>query len=221
MVYKFPDSARFGKVVPKTRICEKAKSPTKLKRLFAEQIDKIIWSYKLSPETINIPASDSVKEIQVFTIELKTENPDNALLAAIDRAVPSPIIFILGYGGKIRYAAAYKRPSLADANKWVVSDYCETEWIDMANSRQVELPIALNMGALYEALLRNFIQLPGNPEEGVEELIARVERLNALRREVAKLKNKRDKTRQFNRKVEINAQIKRLEGEVAILAGSQ
>ena len=220
MVYRFPDSARFGKVVPKTRICEKAKSPTKFKRLFAEQVDKIIWSYKLSPETINIPASDSVKEIQVFTMELKTENPDDALLAAIDKAVPSPIIFILGYEDKIRYAAAYKRPSLADANKWVVSDYCGTEWIDVANSPQVDLPIALNMGALYEALLRSVIQLPGNPEEGVEELIARVGRLNALRREVETLKRKLLRTKQFNRKVEINAEIRGVEKLISKLEHS-
>jgi hypothetical protein len=35
----------------------------------------------------------------------------------------------LGLGGKIKVIATHKRPSEADAGKWVVSDYFSTAWL--------------------------------------------------------------------------------------------
>ena len=69
---------------------------------------KIIWSYKLSPETLNLPAKGGVDEIQIFTLILKNENLKNDVLAAIDKAIPSPIIFILRLESRIKKEKQFK-----------------------------------------------------------------------------------------------------------------
>ncbi len=53
--FTFPQKAFLGRNIPKNRIYEHA-SPTKaLKELFVREVDRITWSYKLSPETLNLP----------------------------------------------------------------------------------------------------------------------------------------------------------------------
>ena len=140
MVYKFPESAKFGRVIPKSKIYQHASPSTKVKNLFVQQVEKITWSYKLSPETINIPASDGVQEIQVFTVSLRTGELSTDVMHTIDKAIPSPILFELKYGGKTKYAAGYKRPSEADKSKWVVSSYMQSDWLK-GNAPVSELPV--------------------------------------------------------------------------------
>ena len=124
--FDYPKSAAFGRVLPKNKIYEHAGANTALKDLFVREVDQIVWRYKLAPETINLSATKSVAEIQVFDISLKTRQLDEAVLRAIDKAIPFPLIFELSHGDKHKAMAAYKRPSEADSAKWVISEYFAT-----------------------------------------------------------------------------------------------
>jgi len=145
LLYDFPKAAAFGRIVAKTKIYEHASPNSRVKELFVREIEKITWAYKLSPATINLPAGEGVQELQIFVITLRTETLAHEVLRAIDKAIPSPILFQLNYNGKSRYVAAYKRISEADKSKWVISSYFETEWI-ADNLEKTELPVVLNMG---------------------------------------------------------------------------
>jgi hypothetical protein len=128
-LFDWPRAAAFGRVIPKNKIYEHAGANTALKELFVREVDQIVWSHKLAPETINLAATKSVAEIQVFRISLKTPSFDHDVLRAIDRAISFPLIFELHRGGRVKLAAAYKRPSEADSTRWVVGDYFESDWL--------------------------------------------------------------------------------------------
>lgn len=53
--YDFPKKAAYGKVIPKNKIYAYTNPRTRIKELFVRDVDKIIWSYKLSPQTLNLP----------------------------------------------------------------------------------------------------------------------------------------------------------------------
>jgi hypothetical protein len=72
IVRNYPKQAAFGRTLPKNKIYEHSGANTRLKDLFVEQVEQIVWRYKLAPETINLPAKPGVPEIQVFAIQLKT-----------------------------------------------------------------------------------------------------------------------------------------------------
>ena len=57
--------------MPKNKIYERATVTPRLRQLFVEQVDAIIWQYKLAPETINLRPTASVPEIQIFRIRLR------------------------------------------------------------------------------------------------------------------------------------------------------
>ena len=213
----YPKQAAFGRTLPKNKIYEHSGANTRLKGLFVEQVEQIVWQYKLAPETINLPAKPGVPEIQVFTIQLKTPELHQDVLCCIDGAVPFPILFELSHGqgeeGRTQLIAAYKRPNEADASRWVRSDYFATDWLP-ARSERAAMPLALDLASLYEQLLHRLIPLPARPQEPLAELVARVELVAAKRREVEKAASKLTKEKQFNRKVAINATLRTLKTEL-------
>ena len=212
-VFNFPKAAAFGRKVAKSKIYQHATPSTKVKNLFVQQVEKITWAYKLSPETINLPASDGVQEIQVFSVSLRTGELSTDVMNTIDKAIPSPILFELKYNGKTKYAASYKRPSEADKSKWVVSSYMQSDWLE-GNAPVSELPVMLNMGALYQSFLTSLSPLPFTKGENLDRLVSRIDLLRAREREAGKLENQINKEKQFNRRVELNRRLNKLKKEI-------
>jgi hypothetical protein len=212
----YPPQAAFGRVLPKNKIYEHSGASTRLKDLFVKQVEQITWQYKLAPETIHLPARSDVQEIQIFSIQLKTPELHHDVLRCIDGAISFPIVFELNSGGKTQITAAYKRPNEADASRRVLSDYFATDWLP-GDSKRVAMPVALHMAGLYEQLLYRLIPLPARPQETLAELVARVEQVQAKQRELDKTTARLAKEKQFNRKVEINATVRRLKSELESL----
>lgn len=209
----YPKQAAFGRVLPKNKIYEHSVANTRLKDLFVEQVEQIVWLYKLAPDTLHLPARPGVPEIQIFSIQLKTPELHGDVLRCIDGAIPFPILFELTFDDRTQAVAAYKRPNDADASRWVISDYFASDWVPM-DSERTAMPVALHLGGLYEQLLHRLIPLPARPQETLAELVARVEQAQAKQREVDKASARLAKEKQFNRKVEINAELRKLTAEL-------
>ena len=210
--FDYPKGAAFGRVLPKNKIYEHAGATAALKDLFVTQVDQIVWKFKLAPETINLAATRSVPEIQIFSVSLRRADLDFEVLRAIDRAIPFPLIFELTWPGRRKAVAAFKRPALnrtgeADAAKWVVSEYFESTWVDETAPRQA-LPVSLNLGALYEQMLSALIPEQAAQDEDIQARVVRVEAIRAKTREVERIKVRLDREKQFNKRVAINAELR-------------
>jgi hypothetical protein len=213
---RYPAQAAFGRTLPKSKLYAHSHAGTRLKNLFVQQVEQIVWQFKLAPETINLPARPAVPEIQVFGIQLKTPELSFDVLRAIDQAVQFPIIFELAHAGRRQVVACHKRPSEADASRWVLSDYFASGWL-ADHAERGTMPVALHLGGLYEQLLRALLPLPARPHEALAEHVARLDALAAKQREADKTAAKLEKARQFNRKVAINADLRRLQTELEAL----
>lgn len=212
----YPAQAAFGRTLPKNKVYEHSGANTRLKDLFVRQVEQIVWAFKLAPETIRLPARPGVPEIQVFSLQLKTPELHRDVLRCIDGAIPFPILFELAFEGKTQVVAAYKRPNESDASRWVLSDYFSTDWLPVGSERTA-MPVALHLGGLYEQLLHCLISLPPRPQETLAELVTRVKQVQAKQRELDKATARLEKEKQFNRKVEINAQLRVLKKDYETL----
>lgn len=212
-LFDYPASAAVGRSVPKNRIYTHASPSTKVRGLFVSQLDQIVWRYKLAPETVRLGAKPGVAEIQLFELGLKSNELDTSVLQAIDKAVPFPLIFELSTNDQIKVAATYKRPNEADPSKWVIGDYYESDWLSKETPRKA-LPVVLDLGGLYEQLLRALIAEPARRGENLRDQVERIGRVRAMRAEQAKMKARLRKEKQFNKKVEINAQIRALKKDI-------
>jgi hypothetical protein len=151
-LFTYPKQAAFNRVLPKNKIYTYAKPSRSIRERFVDEVDQVTWKYKLSPETVNLPATRSVPEIQIFGIALRTEELNESVLRTIDKAISFPIFFELTFRDRLKVSAAYKRPSDADSAKWVVDSYFDSEWYPTEAARK-PLPVALNLGSLYEQML--------------------------------------------------------------------
>ena len=200
-------------MLPKSKIYEHARPSAAIKTLFVRQVDQIIWQYKLAAETINIPGTPVVREIQVFGIVLKDGELKPEVLRCIDQAIPFPILFELCFQGKIKPAAAFKRPNDADASKWVISDYFEGDWVSNDDPRK-SLPIVFDLEALYNQFLSPLMPYSARPAEGLQAQVERMGVIGLKQRELERCEARLHKEKQFNHKVTINAELRGLKQEL-------
>lgn len=204
---QWPASAKVDRPIPKERLYAEASAGSSLKQRFVNEVQRVHWAYKLGEESLRLAPGKSVAEIQVFVVDLKGSNLDNSVLAAVDKTIPSQIMFELRRGDGVlteqAMAAAYKRAG----GKTKGTDYFRTGWIGSDQPR-VSLPAALDMDGLYSQLLGRLLPHPIRPGEELLDALDRMGRIRGLDREVAALQKKLRTEPQLNRKLEIREQIK-------------
>lgn len=231
VLFDYPATAAFGRILPKTKIYAHGRPTRRIKDLITSELAQIVWQHKLAPATLNLPARAGVHEIQVFRLELKPHavsaggELSEDVLRCIDKAIPSPIIFELVAGDRVRSVAAYKRSSDAAPGKhapaqWVVGDYVATGWLP-ADTPRTPLPVALDMAGLYEQLLRQLLPFPARPGESLRDQTQRHSTILAQRREYLRLQAQLRREKQFNRKVAINAELRTLTEQLDRLIAAQ
>ena len=215
-MFTYPKQAFFDQNLPKKKIYLHAKATSALQKRFVDQVEKITWLYKLAPETLNIAASKSVQEIQIFEIQLKEKELHEDILRAIDRTIRHPIAYQIRMGDEVRFAMPAKRLNEADPSKWVTGEYF---WAKCQSSEREYpvLPISLDLEALYEAILRKHLVLEARSGESLLDHVARATKIKQRQREVSQMESRLLKTKQFNHKVELNQKLRHLKSEVESL----
>ena len=211
-MFQLPVSTEFKRRIPKQTFYAKLTLAPEVRRAFAEQINTIIWSNKISPETINLAPSETVQEIQVFTIRLNQATLDARILQLIDKQIPYHIVFVLEYSNRQQAWVCYKEASFAGSNAFQVGAYYHTDW---AKAGELSLCIeGLSMEAAYEGFVRQIagerLAASGRLKEDVE----RAKRRQQLEKQIATLEKKIANEKQFNRQVEMNGELKLLHGEL-------
>ena len=226
--YKFlniPDSCLIGNTIYKKHFYENADLSTSDKSLFTDTIYKIIWHYCLKPETINIPAyKDELRdypEIEVIEVLVHSDYKLKKIAEIIMRTIHYPMLLIFKLEDKIQFYVAHQRINRSDSRKNIIEEIIGTEWLDRDSVIFTKFDIKqmrfTNFFALYSDIvdaisiynLSNMIQIDDNIA-GAEarELSARIE---DIEQEITSLRAKLRKESQFNRKMELNIEIKRLE----------
>ena len=203
---QWPASARVDRPIPKERLYAETSAGTALKQRFVDEVNRVRWAYKLGEESLRLAPGEAVTEIQIFVIDLKGSSLDNSVLAAIDKTIPSQIIFELRReDGQWTEQAmtACKRGS----GKTRGTDYFRTGWIGSDKPR-IQLPTALDMDGLYSQLLSRLLPYPSRPGEDLSHGLDRMGRIRGLKREIAALEKRLHTEPQLNRKFELRKQIK-------------
>ena len=209
-MFGFPASTEFGKRIPKQKFYENIDITPMLKRVFVEQIRLIYWRNKLAATALNLAAGETVTEIEVFEVRLNAPQLEEAVLRQMDKEIPYHILFILTYAGKAQAWIGYKEVTASGNNAFKVSRYYHTDWIP-EDELQFRVD-GLNMDAVYENLVRQIAgdELQADAGESLQASVARDERRRQLGKQIAALENKMRKEKQLNRRMEINAELKKM-----------
>lgn len=232
---KLPDSCRLDKRVFKKLFLENAKLTPQDRRAFTNDVEEVVWRYTLKPSTTAImPYADDEREYtEIAVLEISLKTPHNAMRIAevVHRAIPYPLILAARSGDKELLSLAPKRFSRAEKGAIVAEEFESSGWInsDQASPLHREFLASLDLGllaqtnylALYAALVDRVIGLRSSCRTGEYHVVsdpaavAQLKRLltNAaeLEAELSGCRSALTKESQFNRRVELNTEIKALE----------
>ncbi|WP_317381651.1 DUF4391 domain-containing protein [Megasphaera stantonii] len=216
-MFGFPASTEFNKRIPKQKFYEHIDIGSSLKRIFIEQIHLIYWRNKLAATTLNVAAGEAVTEIEVLEVQLKSPHLDEAVLRQIDREIPYHILFVLTCEGKAQVWIGYKETAASGSNAFKVSQYYHTDWMP---EKELQFGIdGLSMDAVYENLVRQIAgdALQTDSEESLQASVERDKKRRHLEKQIAALESKMRKEKQLNRRMEMNAELKRMRKELNTL----
>lgn len=210
----FPVSTEFNKRIPKQKFYENLDVSPTLRRVFVDQIRIVYWRNKLAASTLNIAAGEAVTEIEVFEVRLNEPLLDEAVLKQIDKEIPYHLLFILTCDGKAQAWIGYKEAAASGSNAFKVNRYYHTDWMP---EDELQLHIdGLNMDAVYESLVRQIAgdKLLSESGESLKESVERDKKKKQLEKQIAALESKMRKEKQLNRRMEMNAEFKKLQREL-------
>lgn len=210
----FPVSTEFNKRIPKQKFYDNLDVSPTLRRVFVDQIRLVYWRNKLAASTLNIAAGEVVSEVEVFEVRLNETKLDEAVLKQIDKEIPYHILFILTCDGKAQAWIGYKEAAASGSSAFKVNRYYHTDWMP---EDELQLRIdGLNMDTVYESLVRQIAgdKLQADSGESLKESVARDEKKKQLEKQITALESKMRKEKQLNRRMEMNAEFKKLQREL-------
>lgn len=231
MNFNLPESTTLDRRVPKQKFYENLAVSTALKRSFIDEIKTVWWRNKLAADTLNLAKGATVTEIEVFEIELANGELNEDILRQMDRLIPYHLLFVLTFADRAQAWIGYKEASATGESAFKVSRYYQTDWMPRAALRFTLSGLTLD--EVYENLVRN-IHAASQPaptgRDGLRAVreeetawrddlsiaanIARDTARTRLEKQIAALEAKMRKEKQLNRKMELNAELKRMKREL-------
>ena len=198
-MFNLPKSCEVNRFIPKKNFYEKIGISTTIKNEFVNLIDKIVWKYKLSQDTLGVNKTEKIEEIQIFEVNLKEKKFPKNIIKVITKAIPYQILFVIRYNDEVCYSIK-------------VDDIYFTEWNEDINI----IFDGLSLETIYENIVKSIIK-ETETKKDFEILLQDKNRQIELNKKLEQLKNKMKAERQFNKKVELNKQIKQMEQELEVI----
>ena len=189
------------------------------KELFKDNISKITLLYQLATNKTNISAyKDEVREyplINIFKVELNIADKLKRIAEIIMKSIPYPMLLVFEFENKVQLWTAHQRINQNDETKNVLDDFIYTDWQTDTCWFDLSKMNMTNFYALYsdmvDAISIKNAEAISNAEltgEQARELTAKIDEIDSR---IELLKARMKKETQFNKRVEINIEIKELE----------
>lgn len=222
---KLPLSCYVGNTIFKKLFYENADFSKADRDLFTDVVEKITWVYCLKPDTINIQFyKDEMRdypEIEVIEAMLTGDKKTERIAEIIMRTIPYPMLLVLKLEDNIRLFTAHQRTSQNDSSKNTLEELISTDWLTEGSPIFNKLDVTQMRLANYYTLYSDIVdvvsifnaeKLTGMQKELTGEqaraLTAQIENLES---QIENLRAQMKKETQFNKKVELNMEIKKLE----------
>jgi len=230
-----PESCYLGKRVFKKLFFENAKLNSTDKKAFKEDIDIIIWQYTLKPTTIQIQSYEDNEreypEVAVLQINFKNSKRYKRVARVIHRAIPYPLVLIFSDNKNCTLSLAPKRFSQVEKEAIIAEEFFTTGWMNLTSPTKIQEHFLNSLAmkdlphthffAFYSALIERFVALDCARFSGKFELNSKADKQQSkknilnechkLELQILEIRSKIKKETQFNRKVELNSKIKKLE----------
>lgn len=231
-----PEASHLDQKLFKKQFYELAKMGRAQQEQFAKEVESIVWTHTLKKGTINIPplVTETVEYLEVAYIHVNLhERTRFKKIAEVIHRIPYPVVLLLTHNEQLCISTAPKRINQADISKLTVEAYFYSEWIDLQHPTEAQQAFLEslklkhlsfeNFQAFYKDICDRIVALEasalgaGFSTDQTSQKKQILDKIQPLQEKIASLKSAIKKETQFNAKVRLNMQVKKLSEEIEAL----
>lgn len=197
---QYPDTTLFGKTVPKKMFYDQLDVNAKMKQRFVNDVEEIIWLYKLSPNTLNVRAGEQVGEIEIMLCPLKDVECPVDVFKFISQKIPHHIVFILQFGNSYRLLIQYDKDTF-------VSPWCPIDELSLKIEGQT-------LDRIYDGFVGQLTGIGSRDSESLQEIIRLKKEIKKLSDKIETLQRQIRKEPQLNRQIEMNSEARAMKQQL-------
>ena len=199
-MYGLPQRTEINKPLHKTKVFEKFDLTASQRDSFDADISRMFITHVVAESTIStIKAGNEIADFYIIEVSLKRREyaPKNIELLA--KFIPRKILFVLHFEEQAQLAIHH--------TKLICSDWqqCDT----------LNIPLTgLDLDAVWENIVATIGSITVQEGNTLTEQIKSDEQKSKLQKQIQLLQQKLNKEKQYNKQIEINAEIKRLKKQL-------
>ena len=230
----FPASTYVGKKLDKKEFLENFSLNINDRKLLSQNIDRITLENILNQDTINItPFLDEERDYsEIAIIKVKISNKEKLKsINNIIQQIPYSLIVFYAFQNEISLCLSPKRINKADSSKLVVEEVHFSKWIDFSNLTNIDKTFLqslsinnhpfTNLLAFYESFIDKLISYNASIYSGTfsisKDTKMILENIQKTEAQIIDIKNKIKKETNFNDKVNMNLELKKLNDKLKSL----
>ena len=199
-MYGLPQRTEINKPLHKTKVFEKFDLTASQRDSFDADISRMFITHVVAESTIpTIKAGKEIADFYVIEVSLKRREyaPKNIELLA--KFIPRKILFVLHFEEKAQFAIHH--------TKLICSEWQQRDTLNV--------PLAgLDLDAVWENIVATIGSITVQEGNTLTEQIKSDEQKSKLQKQIQLVQQKLNKEKQYNKQIEINAEIKRLKKQL-------
>ncbi|MBR4336687.1 MAG: DUF4391 domain-containing protein [Bacteroidaceae bacterium] len=197
---QYPETTLFGKTVAKKLFYDQLDVSAKMKQRFVNDIEEIVWLYKLAPTTLNVQKGEKVSEIEIMLCPLKDVDCPVDVFKFISQKIPHHIVFILQYGESYRLLIQYGQDSF-------VSPWCKQEELSLKIEGQT-------LDRIYDSFVGQLTGIGNRDSESLQEIIRLKKEIKKLSEKIETMQRQIRREPQLNRQMEMNSEARAMKQQL-------
>ena len=208
----FPTETIVDSLVPKTKFYRFMEVNPRMKAHFVNDVESIRWLYKLSPDTLNVTASDDMKEVEVFVATLKQADCPTDLFTFIDTHMPRHIVFILQYGDNSMLLINYKQWKDDTHTAFKITQMFASPWVS-TSSLQLQID-GQSLPRIYDNFVAQISGIGEHKAGSMDDIVALRQQIAKQEAELQKMEKRMRREPQVDVQMELHQQVKAKRKEV-------
>ena len=197
---RYPETTLFGKTVPKKMFYDQLDVNAKMKQRFVNDVEEIIWLYKLAPTTLNVRAGEKVGEIEIMFCPLKDVECPVDVFKFISQKIPHHIVFILQFGNSYRLLIQYDKDTF-------VSPWRPIDELSLKIEGQT-------LDRIYDGFVGQLTGIGSRDSESLQEIIRLKKEIKKLSDKIETLQRQIRREPQMNRQIEMNSEARAMKQQL-------
>lgn len=205
-ILNFPTFTIYNKVMPKKAFYSHLEANARMKSLFVEYIEQIVWLYKLAPSNLHIADGKKVQEIDILRIKLKQKTKSFLEICRfIDSLSPHHTLFIIEHESEYQLLVNYKEWKDKQAGTFSIIETF------VSYSLSIQLDALSSMDSLYESLVRQVASTRiTSSQQDLRQAVMETQESEAIKKVMESIKKREARERQPQKKFALHQEYLRL-----------